>query len=704
VRRLAPWWLAGMLVAAMPPAAAADFTVAPRLETPPFDHSESADDAAVWIHPTDPALSLIIGNNKDTGDPQWGLHVYDVDGNPLSSVTGAKQNNLDVGYGFLLGGSRVDILASTNRTDQTIDLFTIDPATRTLRPAGSVPSGFGDPYGLALWHDWNRDAFHVFISDNDSNGSIRQFELTGAGGSIGGTLRREWNVGSLTEGLVVDDARRSLFVGEEDVGIWRYDADPAAPTGPAHRLPIGRGAGQVKARDVEGLALLHVGDPRAERGYLLVSEQGNHSYAILERFDHDGDGSLYEYLDRFSIVAGNGVDGTTDTDGIEAVGTALGGTFPQGLFIAQDGSDDAGGQNYKLVSWADVIAAAPGGLDADPAFDPRRADPATLVWTGAAGGTWDVDRTANWAQAASKRTFWEGDHVVFDDSAPAAPRVQLAGTVHPASVSAHNDAVHVELAGPGSIAGPCGLTKNGAAALTIATANAYTGPTRVNAGTLVVAADGALGAGTVTLGDAAGASDATLLVAATLVLDRDITVRDDGSGTATRTLGGMNTWGAAVFSGRVALGADLVLTAEPGGQVRLTGVLDNSDGRTLTKIGGGTVIVDAVQTHGPGALLNVDAGTLCLNTDAGSDPAAYLSISLTDAELHFGSDQHLDTLTVGDGGLVRLTGAHTVVLKHLVMDGVDLGPATLTPEPASAALALVGLALAAWHGHRLRRR
>ncbi|HUU91965.1 MAG TPA: phytase, partial [Phycisphaerae bacterium] len=419
--------------------------------------------------------------------------------------------------------------------------------------------------------DRNRDAFHVFISDNDSNGSIRQFELFDNGGSIGGQLVRAWNVGSLTEGLVVDDAHRALFVGEEDVGVWRYDADPAAPTGPADRLAIGRAAGEVKAHDVEGLALLHVGDPRGEGGYLLVSEQGNDSFAILERFDHDGDGNRYEYLDRFSIVSGSGIDGTSDTDGIEAVSTALGATFPDGLFIAQDGLNDPSGQNYKLVSWADIVAAAPFGPAADPGFDPRRADPATLAWTGAAGTTWDVAETANWSQGGSPRTFWQGDHVVLDDTVAAAPLIEIADTVIPASVLVDSDTVNFEFTGAGSIAGSCGLTKNGDGTLTIATVNTYTGETRINAGAVIATAEGAFGAGVVTLGD---------------------------------------------------------------------------------------------------------------------------------AELYFLADQYLDTLTIGEGGKVVVAGAYTIVLKHLVMDGVDLGAATLTPEPATLALlALGGLALLSRRSH-----
>jgi len=315
---------------------------------------------------------------------------------------------------------------------------------------------------------------------------------------------------------------------------------------------------------------------------------------------------------------------------------------------------------------------------------------ATLVWTGAAGNTWDSSQAANWSQGGSPEAYWDRDHVIFDDTAAGAPLVEITDTVTPGSVLIRSDTVHFEFAGAGSIAGPCGLTKNGGGVLTIATSNAYTGETQINAGTLVVAAEGALGASTVRLGDTTGSNDASLLVAAALTVDRDITVQDDGSGAPGRTLGGIHTAGTAVFSGLIAMEADLLLTAEPGGTVRLAGALDNADGHTLTKIGGGTAIVDCIQTHGPGALLKIESGVVYLNTDAGTAGAANLFVWVTGAELYVGSDQHLETLAISDGGLVRFTGAHTVVVKHLVMDGVDFGTATLTPEPATLALVTLG--------------
>jgi 3-phytase len=681
-----------MGLAGMAATAAGDFTVEPLEETAPFGDSESADDAAVWVHPTDPALSLIVGNNKDVGDPAWGVHVYNLDGTLHDSVIGAKQNNVDVRYGFMLGGSRVDLVASTNRTDETIDFFTIDPLARTLTPAGSIASGFGDPYGLALWHDRSREAFHVFISDNDGNGSMRHYELFDDNGSVGGHLRREWNVGSLTEGLVVDDGRGHLFVGEENVGIWRYDAHADAPTGPGDRVAIGQGGGEVKARDVEGLAILYVGEPRDEQGYLLASEQGNDSFAILERVDHDGDADAYEYIDRFEIVSGNGIDGASDTDGIEAVSTGLNATFSGGLFIAQDGFNDTGGQNYKVVSWADIAAGAAGGLATDPAFDPRWDGHADLVWTAAEGDAWNVDAAANWADAGSPRTFWQGDGVRFDDTGGGGT-VTVAETVEPAAVLVDNEATDYTLTGAGGIVGPCGLTKRGSGTLTVATDNAYAGGTLVAAGTLTVATDGALGSGAVLLGEAMNPADAALLVDGPFTVANAVTVQEDGGPASVRTLGGTNTSVTAVFSGDLTIGEDLLLTAAAGGEVRLDGPLHNPDGHTLVKVGAGTLVLEGLQDHGAGSLLDVRDGLLVLNSDAsgtGLIDDADLSILVGDAEIHFGVNQHLDTLDIRDGGLVQLTGANVVVVKHLIMDGADLGATTLTPEPATLTLLALG--------------
>jgi hypothetical protein len=125
----------------------------------------------------------------------------------------------------------------------------------------------------------------------------------------------------------------------------------------------------------------------------------------------------------------------------------------------------------------------------------------------------------------------------------------------------------------------------------------------------------------------------------------------------------------------------------------LDGALDNTAGGTLTKTGGGTLLVHGPQDHGPGALLEILAGTVELHSDAsgtGLMADADLSVQVAAGELLVGADQHLDTLDIADGARVRLAGAQTVAVRHLILDGTDLGAATLTPEPGALALLAAG--------------
>ena len=114
---------------------------------------------------------------------------------------------------------------------------------------------------------------------------------------------------------------------------------------------------------------------------------------------------------------------------------------------------------------------------------------------------------------------------------------------------------------------------------------------------------------------------------------------------------------------------------------------------TFIKSGDGTLVISGPQDYDAGATFDILGGTVEMNTDAsgtGLIADADLSILVADATLNFGCDQHLDTLTIDEGGLVRLTGAGVVVVKNLVMNGVPLGPMTLTPEPATLVLLAAG--------------
>jgi hypothetical protein len=157
--------------------------------------------------------------------------------------------------------------------------------------------------------------------------------------------------------------------------------------------------------------------------------------------------------------------------------------------------------------------------------------------------------------------------------------------------------------------------------------------------------------------------------------------------------------GAGALDARVACAEGFVDVAA--GDSLLVTWLELGPDATLTKTGAGALTLDGVLACDAGSLLEILGGTVWLRTDAGSPDAANLSIALTDAELFLACDQHLDTLAIGKGGVVRLAGAGVLVVEHFFLGGLDLGGMTLAagglsavPEPATLALVAAGGLLA----------
>ncbi|GIX50712.1 MAG: hypothetical protein KatS3mg132_906 [Limisphaera sp.] len=112
--------------------------------------------------------------------------------------------------------------------------------------------------------------------------------------------------------------------------------------------------------------------------------------------------------------------------------------------------------------------------------------PTELAWIGNdADNAWDTLGHTNWLNLETQQPdrFVSGDVVWFDDRGLSTGPVLLAEPVYPASVrvSAARD---YHLVGPGGIAGGADLVKTGTGRLILETTNTYTGPTRLEGGTV----------------------------------------------------------------------------------------------------------------------------------------------------------------------------------------------------------------------------
>ena len=323
-------------------------------ETDPVPSSgDAADDPANWIHPTDPALSLVIGTDKDSG-----LGVYDLSGNELQFLPDGELNNVDLRYGFPLGDQLVDLVTAGDRASDTVAVYSINPQNRTLESVDSFSVGIGI-YGSCMYRSPLDGRYFVFVTSE--GGEVEQWQVSDNGASgIAANLVRAFDVGSQSEGCVADDETRYFYVAEEAEGIWKYGAEPGA--GSARSLVDSTGSGGHLEADVEGLAIYYAS---GGEGYLLASSQGSDEFVV---YDRQGDNP---YVMTFEIVASNGIDQVTGTDGIEVSSAPLGPLFPQGLFVAQDTNNDDGNQNFKLVPWEIISYSVTPPLLIDTTYDPR---------------------------------------------------------------------------------------------------------------------------------------------------------------------------------------------------------------------------------------------------------------------------------------------------------------------------------------------
>jgi 3-phytase len=358
-----------LILSALAAVAGAQTPVGPRAETAPVPTSgDAADDPAIWVHPTDPSKSLVIATDKNEG-----LAVYDLAGQQLQFLSDDEPDNVDLRNDFLLGGQRVTLLAASDRADNEIALYVLDPNTRTVRNVSARSIGTNvEIYGICMYRS-STGNYYAFVTSK--SGGLEQWRLFDNGsGKVDGQMVRSFDVGSDCEACVADDETGFLYVAEETEGIWRYGAEPGAGTS---RVQVDSTNGHLTA-DVEGLAIYYAA---GGKGYLIASSQGDNTFQVYDRQ------APHAHRFNFEVVANGSVDGVTDCDGLEVMNRGMGSAFPQGMLVVQDGSNSGGNQNFKFVAWQDISIASSPDLLIDPTYDPQARTCTTTATTTARNGS-----------------------------------------------------------------------------------------------------------------------------------------------------------------------------------------------------------------------------------------------------------------------------------------------------------------------------
>jgi 3-phytase len=327
--------------AAAPAAAPTPLPVAVRTEPA----GEDADDPAIWVNRAAPADSRVFATNKVKA-PGGALVAYDLAGRVRQRIDGLdRPNNVDVEYGFRLGGVSIDIAVLTERYQRRLRAFRVGPdgaltdvsSLQGLRVFEGEPGGRGAPMGVALYRRPADGVVFAFVSRKESppRGTVWQYRLEDDGrGRVRAVKARELGTvepGSEVEAIAVDDPLGSVYYAEEPRAFHEWAADPDDPRAGVELARFGQAGFRG---DREGIAVYATPDGG---GFLLTADQvpGGSRYFVFRR----GSGGAAPRDHALVKMLAGGAD---DTDGLDATSEPLGPAFPNGLVVAMN----SGGRNF----------------------------------------------------------------------------------------------------------------------------------------------------------------------------------------------------------------------------------------------------------------------------------------------------------------------------------------------------------------------
>jgi len=295
------------------------------------------DDPSIWIHPTDASKSIIVGNDKDT---DGGLYAFDLKGKILKkSIPLKRPNNVDIAYGLIIDGKKVDIAVTTERESNKIRIFSL-PDLEPIDNGGILVfegEEMRDPMGVSLYkRPKDGKIFAVVGRKSGPTGSyLWQYEIFGNGKFADAKVVRKFGTYSgkkEIEAIAVDNELGAIYYCDEQVGIRKYKADPALND---NKELAFFGQKDFKA-DHEGIAIYKKTD---STGYILVSNQQANTFMVYPREGTNGNPNQYTLLAEVPTS-------TIECDGADVTSINLGGPYKNGLFVAM-----SNGMTFHYYAW-----------------------------------------------------------------------------------------------------------------------------------------------------------------------------------------------------------------------------------------------------------------------------------------------------------------------------------------------------------------
>jgi 3-phytase len=313
------------------------------------------DDPAIWVHPSDPSRSLILGTDKF--ERTGGLYVFGLDGRLRQALTPLdRPNNVDVEYGVMLAGVASDIAVVTERRQHRLRVYRIPPDGGML--VDLAPQGLpvlegeaGDraqPMGIALYKRPHDGAVFAIVAPKSGGPTdyLWQYRLHDNGrGSLTATLVRRFGrfsqkgaepgeIGEI-EAVAVDDALGYVYYSDERQAIRKYSADPDRADAERELALLGA---EGYLGDREGLAIYETGEGT---GYLVSSDQiaGGTRVRLYRR--EGAPGRPHDHSEVRTVLTAS-----DSTDGLDVTAKALPG-FPRGLLVMMNSS----ARNFLIYDW-----------------------------------------------------------------------------------------------------------------------------------------------------------------------------------------------------------------------------------------------------------------------------------------------------------------------------------------------------------------